>query len=110
MAVCNVVSNVVDVKYYISLCVLLRSESPSNKCAKLHTMPASNKRDQLTRSLYYCLFVPHIWVLFFTHILFVVNHIFSTMPTESLQQYLHHSWHLSMQSAEKRVFSNAVEQ
>jgi len=38
---------------------VLRSESPSGKCAKLHTLAASNNRDHLTRSLYYCLFAPH---------------------------------------------------
>jgi len=54
--------------------ILLRSESPSGKCAKLHTVVASNNGDHLTRSLYYCLLAPHmsIWVLFFTHIPFVV--------------------------------------
>ena len=28
-----------------------------------------------------------VWVLFFAHIPFVVNHIFSATPTERLQQY-----------------------
>ena len=32
-------------------CILLRSESPSGKCAKLHTVAASNNRDHTTRSL-----------------------------------------------------------
>ena len=41
--------------------VLLRSKIPSGKCAKLHTMAASNDRDHLLRSLYYCLFVLHIY-------------------------------------------------
>jgi len=42
---------------------MLRPESPSGKCAKLHTVAASNDRDHLTRSLYYCyycLFAPHV--------------------------------------------------
>jgi len=30
----------------------------------------------------------YIWVLFFTHIPFVVNHTFDAIPTESLQQHL----------------------
>jgi len=30
-------------------------------CAKLHTVAASNNRDHPTRSLYYCLFAPHIY-------------------------------------------------
>jgi len=69
---------------------LLRSESPSGKCAKLRTVAASNNRDHLTRSLYYCLFAPHvyIWVLFFAHIPFVVNHTFNATPPERLQRYL----------------------
>jgi len=39
---------------------VLRSEIPSGKCAKYHTVAASNNRDYPTRSLYYCLFAPHI--------------------------------------------------
>ena len=39
------------------------------------------------RSLFYCLFAPHIcMVLFFTHIPFVVNHTINTTPPERLQQ------------------------
>jgi len=30
----------------------------------------------------------YIWVLFFTHIPFVVNHIFNAIPTDMLQQHL----------------------
>ena len=30
--------------------------------AKLHTVAASNNRDHPTRSLYYCLFVPHTYI------------------------------------------------
>jgi len=41
--------------------VLLRSESPNGKCAKLHTVAASNNRHHAPQSLYYCLFVPHIY-------------------------------------------------
>jgi len=29
----------------------------------------------------------YIWVMFFAHILFVVNCMFNAMPTESLQQH-----------------------
>jgi len=42
--------------------LLLRSESPSGKCAKRRTVVASNNKDHPTRSLYYCLFVPHIYI------------------------------------------------
>ena len=68
--------------------LLLRSEIPSGKCAELRTMAANNSRVHPTRSLYYCLFAPHIWVLFFAHIPFVVNGAFSATPTERLQQYI----------------------
>jgi len=44
------------------LFTLSRLESLSSKCAKLHTMTASNNRDHLTRSLCYCLFVAHIYI------------------------------------------------
>ena len=66
--------------------IFLRSESPSGMCAKLFIVAASNNRVHLIRSLYYCLFTPHIWALFFTHIPFMVNRAFSTMPAERLQQ------------------------
>jgi len=33
-------------------------------CAKLRTVAASNNRDHLTRSLYYCLFAPHKYGVF----------------------------------------------
>jgi len=49
-------------------------------------MAASNHRDHLTRSICYCLFMPHNILLFFAHILFVVNHTFNAMPPERLQQ------------------------
>ena len=75
-------------RHYLPECLvaLLRSKSLSGKCAKLHTVAASNNRDHKTtlvitiskyyqlftsftsiirdnslRSLYYCLFVPHIY-------------------------------------------------
>jgi len=40
---------------------LLLSEIPSGMCAKLRTVAASNNRDHPRRSLYYCLFAPHIY-------------------------------------------------
>jgi len=71
-----------------NICVVLRSESLSGKCAKLHTVAASNNRDHMPWSLYYSLFVPHIYMwLFFTHIPFVVNRTFNATPTERLQQH-----------------------
>jgi len=54
-------------------------------CAELRTVTASNNRAHPTRSLYYCLFAPHM-VLFFAPIPFVENHTFNAMPTERLQQ------------------------
>jgi len=40
---------------------VLVSESPSSKCTKLHTVAASNNRDHMPWSRYYCLFAPHIY-------------------------------------------------
>jgi len=45
-------------------------------------------RASTPRSLYYCLFAPHICMaLFFTHIPFVVNHTITATPPERLQQH-----------------------
>ena len=45
-------------------------------------------RDYTPRSLYNCLFAPHIcMVLLFTHIPFVVNHTINATPPERLQQH-----------------------
>jgi len=38
-------------------------KSPRGMCAKLRTMAASNNRVHPTRSLYYCLFTPHIYII-----------------------------------------------
>ena len=67
--------------------ILLQSESPNGKCAKLHTVEASNNRCHVNRSLYYCLCAPHIWVLFFVHIPFMVNHTINATSTVGLQQH-----------------------
>ena len=56
-------------------------------CVELHTVAASNNRVHPTRSLYYCLFAPHIYIVVLAHILFVVNHTFNTTPPERLQHY-----------------------
>ena len=40
--------------------ILLRSDSPSGMCAKLHTVAASNNRDHAPQS-FYILFVPHTY-------------------------------------------------
>ena len=42
--------------------LVLRSEILSGMCAKLRTVAASNFRDHPTRSLYYCLFAPRIYI------------------------------------------------
>jgi len=44
--------------------ILLRSESPSGKHAKLRIVAASNNRVHAPQSLYCCLFVPHICGVF----------------------------------------------
>jgi len=41
--------------------LLLWLESLNGMCAKLHTVAASNNRDHMPWSLYYCLFAPHIY-------------------------------------------------
>ena len=41
--------------------VLLRSESPSGMCAKLHAAAASNNRAHTPQSLYHCLFAPPMY-------------------------------------------------
>jgi len=67
--------------------ILLRSESLSGKCAKLHTVAANNNRspDEITLLLLVC--ITYTCVLFFAHIPFVVNRAFTAMPIERLQQY-----------------------
>jgi len=104
--------------------ISLRSESLSSMCAKLCTVAASNNRVHPVRSLssspltstincspgsQALLEVTHqdhsitllllvratnIWVLFFMHIPFVVNHTFRAMPVEWLQHSLaaHKFW------------------
>jgi len=57
---------------------------PERQGRKLHTVAVSNNRDHPTRSLFYCMFAPHIYclLLFFAHIPFVVNRAFSATPAE----------------------------
>ena len=42
---------------------LLRSEIPSGICAKLRTVAASNNRDHMPWSLYYCFFAPRTYTV-----------------------------------------------
>jgi len=42
---------------------LLRSEIPSGMCAKFRTVAASNNRDHPARSVYHCLFTPHMYIV-----------------------------------------------
>ena len=48
--------------------LLLRSEILSGMCAKLHTVAARNNRYHTAKSLYYCLFVPHVYGCYSSHI------------------------------------------
>ena len=48
--------------YGIKVFHFLQSDSLSGMCTKLHTVAASNNRIHLTRSLYYCLFMPHLYM------------------------------------------------
>ena len=41
--------------------ILLRSEIPSDICAKLRTVAASNNRDHACNLSYYCLLALHVW-------------------------------------------------
>ena len=62
----------------------------SSRTLLLHSIVdiVSITRDYTPRSLFYCLFAPHIcMVLFFTHIPFVVNHTINATPQERLQQH-----------------------
>jgi len=47
--------------YSLKQLCLLWSESPSGKCAKLHTVAANNNRDDMPWSLSCCLFMPCIY-------------------------------------------------
>jgi len=69
-------------------------------CAKLHTAAASNNRDHLTRSLYYCLFVPRIYIVVLrAHPIHGESHIqrnatgkVATLVSQSQTQYEHFKW------------------
>jgi len=71
-----------------SIFLVLRLESSSGYCTKLHTVVATNNRDQPTRHYIAC--SRHIYsncVLLYAHITFVVNRTFHATPTESLQKH-----------------------
>jgi len=62
--------------------------SPRTLVVTFNLSHVNISRASTPRSLFYCLFAPHIcMVLFFTHIPFVVNHTFNSTPPERLQQY-----------------------
>jgi len=67
--------------------LLLRSESPRGKCAKLRTVAASNNRNHTPRSLTFACSHHRYVVLFFAHIPFVVNRAFSATPAERFHQH-----------------------
>jgi len=61
--------------------------SPRTLVVTFNGSQANIGRASTPRSLYYCLFAPHIcMVLFYAHIPFVVNHTINATPPESLQQ------------------------
>ena len=72
-------------KVIYSLCCY--QKGLNGKSTKLHTVTASNNRDHMSCSFYFSLCGPHIyiWVLFFTHITFVINRTCNTTLTERLQ-------------------------
>jgi len=57
---CHLV-NTIDRIGQVTSMILLRWENLSSKCAKLHIVAAIKNRDHLTRSLFSCLFAPHIY-------------------------------------------------
>jgi len=61
--------------------------SPHTLVVTFNRSQVNTGRDSTLRSLYYCLFAPHMcMVLFFMHIPFVVNHTINATPPERLQQ------------------------
>jgi len=62
--------------------------SPRTRVVTFNGSQVNIGRASMPQSLFYCLFAPRIcMVLFFTHILFVVNHIINATPLERLHQY-----------------------
>jgi len=64
-------------------------------CTKLHTVAASNNRDQPTRSLYYCLFTPHthIFVLHAHPVRGESHNQRNTSGEVATRQNRHSLWH-----------------
>ena len=64
--------------------------SPRTLVVAFNSSQVNIGRASTPRSLFYCLFAPHICIicmaLFFTHIPFVVNHTTNATPPERLQQ------------------------
>jgi len=62
--------------------------SPHTPVVTFNCSQVNIGRASTPRSLFHCLFAPHVcMVLFFTHISFVVNHTINATPPERLQQY-----------------------
>ena len=62
--------------------------SPRPLVVTFNGSPDNIGRASTPRSLYHCMFAPHIWMmLFFTHIPLVGNHTFNATPPERLQQH-----------------------
>jgi len=62
--------------------------SPRTLVVTFNRSQVNISRASTPRSLFYCLFEPHIWmVLFFTHIPFVENYTINATPPEKLQHY-----------------------
>ena len=62
--------------------------SPRTPVVTFNRSQVNIGRASTPRSLFYCLFAPHVcMVLFFTHISFVVNHTINATLQERLQQY-----------------------
>jgi len=79
--------------------VITRSPLSSPLVRTINCSRASQALSEVTRldhsiriTLLLLVCATYIWVLFFTHILFVVNHTMNATPTEKLQHHFRH-WH-----------------
>jgi len=72
------VISIVACYHSVKLCALAAQAFRSQQCQqRLHT----------TITLLLLVRIRYIWVLFFMHIPFILNHTFNAMPTERLQQH-----------------------
>jgi len=89
ISVASKIYNFLKNKYTTESPFCCDTESPSGICTKLRSVAASNNRDHAPRSLYYCLFAPHICIVVLrAHPVRGESHNHATSP-ERLQHYTH---------------------